>query len=523
MLRHLGIGAARAQSRDHRKPCMNSTLQPDRPSPTLDLGRWCRSWIDGRSWAGAEGEIQNSNPYDGLVIGSTESVGAVAVAAAVSAARKSFEDSWGVLSTADRKQLLHAFADGIAAHTDILAHLETMEVGRPITDARFLVSLAPYVVRSFAALGDQIRGDLYAADDHRLGVVWRRPRGVVAAITPWNVPVMNVIERLAPALAAGNCVVVKPSESAPRSAVLLAQIATEAGLPDGAFNVVLGDGPGAGHALASHPDVDLIAFTGSTQTGLAIGRAAASSTLKPLLLECGGKSAQIMLDDAFADPAIWGHVFFSAFWNSGQWCAAKTRLIVPRARLDEAIAGLQLAASNWRLGDPSDPDTKLGPLANRVQFERVTRFVAMADMEGRLIDLGCPRNDFPARGCFVSPSLVIGAATESAIVQEEIFGPLLSLETFDDVEGAITLANATRYGLHAAVWTNDATAGHRIARSLIAGSITVSAGAQAATHSPSDFASTRYFEPQRQSGFGMDGGLHGLLAYTTAQSVTYRT
>ena len=489
--------------------------------PTALLGATGQSWIDGRKAEGSARSMSHKNPTDDSSLGDTGIADSQAVDAAVAAARRCFASIWSKYPLAERKRLLLAFADEVGKHAAELTLLETLEVGRPDSDAGALNQGAANLVRNYANMIDRVHGDLFSAEEHRLGVVWRRPRGVVAAIVPWNVPVMNVLLRVAPALAAGNTIVVKPSENSPRSAVLLAKLASNAGIPDGAFNVVLGPGAETGQALASHPDVNLVTFTGSTKTGLEISRAAARTTLKPVLMECGGKSAQVLLEDAFDDPAIWRSIFFSGFWNSGQWCVAKTRLIVPRALERAALEGLQSVAQEWPVGDPRQTATRLGPLANASQLARVQAYAVSASRLGELVDLGCPRSTIDARGCFTFPSVATRLPRGSIVSREEIFGPLITLEGFDDIADAIELANDTQFGLSASIWTNKSDLGYKLARSIEAGGVSVYSSVEAAKQSAPELGTSRYFEPRKQSGYGVEGGLPGFLAYTSAQSVSF--
>jgi acyl-CoA reductase-like NAD-dependent aldehyde dehydrogenase len=492
-----------------------------RPEAVSTLLRDLRcSWVDGEAFGDGVDVMTHVNPANGQSLGETETVDATGVDAAIAAARRAFAGPWGALSAGERKAKLFAFADRIAANIDDLALLEALEVGRPLADAKMVIAHAPEVIRRYAAMIDRIQGDVIGGEAHQLGVSWRRPRGVVAAIVPWNFPVMNVIVRLAPALAAGNAVVIKPSENSPRSALLMARLATEAGLPDGTFNVVLGFGPITGEALASHPDVDLLSFTGSTKTGQRITQAAASHTLKPVLLECGGKSPQIVLDDMLDDPAIWHPIFFSSFWNSGQWCAAKTRLLVPRDKVQVAIDGLQEAAKAWRVGDPMQAGTMLGPIVNAIQMGRVQEYLAAAAQAGQVVELGCPSDDLHPRGNFLMPSLALDQPRGGRVSREEIFGPVITIEGFDDVDDAIALANDTNFGLMASIWTRRSDLAHRLARNVVAGAISIMSSAQAAARSMPDYVGG-YLEPQKQSGHGADGGVPGLAAYTTAQSITW--
>lgn len=485
------------------------------------IGSMNASWIDGRFAAGGKGRMAHRNPANDADLGDTEMADARLVDLAVASARRCQTEAWGRLAPHQRKTALLAYADLIDAHADELTLLEMLEIGRPVADAAALNETAGGIIRTYAAKIDTIHGDMFRSEERRMGVVLRRPRGVVGAIVPWNVPGMNVLLRIAPALAAGNTIVVKPSELCPRSALLLARLASEAGLPDGAFNVVLGSGTDAGAHLAAHPGLDLVAFTGSSATGHAIARAAASTSFKPALLECGGKSPQIVLDDAFGDARIWSNLFFSAFWNTGQWCVAKTRLLIPRAHERLAIDGLTAAAAAWQVGDPADPRTRLGPLASRAQYARVESYRQQASQLGDLIDLGCPQGAVDEAGCYVSPSIVTGLPKGSVLQREEVFGPLMTIELFDDLDEAVALANDTDFGLSASIWTARSDQAYKLARAIKAGGISIFSSVEAAQTSGPELGSARYFEPQKESGLGIDGGDQGYLAYTTAQSLYF--
>lgn len=479
------------------------------------------SWIDGRAVDGDGKIMSHRNPANDADLGDTVMADARTVDLAISSARRCFEGGWGLLSPYDRKKLLLGYADLIDKHADELTLLEMLEVGRPSTDAAALNASAGDIIRTYAAKIDTVHGDMFRSEERRMGVVLRRPRGVVGAIVPWNVPVMNVLLRLAPALAAGNTIVVKASELCPRTTLLLARLASQAGLPNGAFNVVIGAGPVAGARLAEHPDLNLVAFTGSSATGHAVARAAASTSFKPVLLECGGKSPQIVLDDAFDDERIWPLLFFSAFWNTGQWCVAKTRLLIPRARERQAIDGLMTAAREWRIGDPADPETRLGPLASRAQLARVRGYYAKAGALGEVIDLGCPRGDTQSEGYYALPSIATGLPRGSILQKEEVFGPLMTVELFDGLDDAIGLANDTEFGLSASVWTARSDHGYKLARNIRAGGVSIFSSVDAARSTGPELGTARYFEPQKESGLGIDGGEHGYLAYTTPQSLYF--
>ncbi|WP_372784676.1 aldehyde dehydrogenase [Phenylobacterium sp.] len=467
------------------------------------------SWIDGAPWVARGEGIPSINPATGLDQGLIDDGGGQAADIAVMAARDAFNGGWGRLRSAERSGHLLAWAERIAANIDQLAWLETLEVGRPITDARALVSQGPGLVRYCASL----IGDLAVRAD---GVA-RRPRGVVGAITPWNFPVANVLVRAAPILAAGNCLVLKPSELSPRSAVLLGQLASEAGLPAGVFNVVLGRGDTTGAALAAHSDVDMITFTGSTQTGRAIAQTAASLRLKPVALECGGKSAQIVAQDMIDEDEIWPAIFWSAFWNTGQWCASRSRLLVPSGKLHRAVAGLAAAAEAWRVGDPSDPTTALGPLASSRQHRTVAGYRETARAASAHLVLPCPLGMLDPRGFFVCPELILNPGADAPVWREETFGPLLAVQEYADIDEAVGLAEASDYGLASTLWTADRNLAEAVAERLTVGSVDVMTTPQAKP----GLGSGGYFEPRKQSGYGVDGGFQGMAAYTAPQAITY--
>lgn len=480
------------------------------------LARLRHSWIGGRLLPSSSHSLRHESPHNGLSMGDTDDAREECVEAAVASSRQGFK-LWTRLPPTQRQRLLSAFADKIEASAALLAALEALEVGRPVNDAKALVIAGATFLRTQAQWIDLIGGDVVGADDSRLSVVWHRPRGVVLAVTPWNVPVTNVLSRAAPALAAGNAVIVKPSENCPRSAVLLAKLASEAGIPDGVFNVVLGDGPNTGRLLVSHDGIDMAAFTGSTATGREITRLANLRSLKPVLLECGGKSPTILLDDIFGPEQLWRAVFAATFWNTGQLCVARTRIILPRHRMEEATAGLMAAAADWPCGNPFNSATRLGPLANARQLTGVRRFMEEADAQGRLLELSCPDSGRDSNGCYVQPHLVTQLDRSSRVWREEVFGPLAVLQPFDDLSEVIELANDSHYGLAATVWTNRSRDAYRLARSLEVGIVEVFSSPESAP----EWSTLQYFEPRKQSGLGVDGGLQGLRAYTAAQSVSF--
>jgi gamma-glutamyl-gamma-aminobutyraldehyde dehydrogenase len=489
----------------------------NRPSAAGDFLAWDapmpqalrHAWIHGETRPFGDAPISSVNPATGEVFGDFDEGGAVAVEAAVTSARAAFRDGWGRMTGAHRAALLLDWADRIAGAVEELAWLETLEVGRPTQDAKALIAQGPLLIGHYA-------GMIPGLEDRADGAV-RRPRGVIGAITPWNFPVANVLIRAAPILAAGNTLVLKPSELSPRSAVLLARLATESGLPPGVFNVVLGAGQTTGGALVAHPGVDMVAFTGSTQTGRSIIQASASRSLKPLTMECGGKSPQLILPDMIDQAEIWPGVFAAAFWNTGQWCAARTRLLAPKGKLEAVVEGLSAAAADWRVGDPRDPATRLGPLASRKQYETVQAFREVAHATARVVALPCAAGERSEGGFYLEPELVLGPPQGGALVQQEVFGPLLTVQEYGDLDEAIAMADDSPFGLGATVWSADRNAADRIAVGLNVGSLNVITSPAARP----GLALGVPFEPRKQSGFGVEGGLPGLAGFTTPQAISY--
>ena len=483
-------------------------------SPAVALPAWDtplpealgHAWIHGETRKSGGEPIASVNPATGDTWGGFDEGGEEAVDAAVASARSAFQREWGRISGGDRAALLLAWAARIAEEVEQLAWLETLEVGRPIADARSLVAQGPLLIGYYASL-------IPALDARSEGAV-RRPRGVVGAITPWNFPTANVLIRAVPILAAGNTLVLKPSELSPRSAILLARLASDAGLPPGVLNMVPGSGHAAGAALAAHPGIDMLAFTGSTRTGQAVIRASASRSIKPVTMECGGKSPQLVLPDMIEQPEIWPGVFHAAFWNSGQWCAARTRLLVPKGGLDAAVEGLRAAAADWPVGDPRDTATRLGPLASGRQYETAQGYREIARRTAQVVPLSAVPG---ADGFYAAPELALGAPQDGALVQQEIFGPLLAVQEYGDLDEAIRLADDSPYGLGATIWGADRDAADRVVAGLSTGSVDVIAAPAARP----GLAFGTPFEPRKQSGFGIEGGLAGITAFTTPQAINH--
>jgi len=425
------------------------------------------------------------------------------------AARKAFEEGpWAKLSGSDRGRILWKIGDLLEARVAEVAEIETLDSGKTITESsRVDVPMAADCFRYFAGWASKIEGETVPVRAPFFNYTLREPLGVVGQIIPWNFPILLAAWKVAPALAAGNTIVLKPAEQTPLSALRLAQIAEEAGLPPGVLNVVTGFGPTAGGALVDHPGVDKIAFTGSTSVGQEIMRRA-SGTLKRLTLELGGKSPNIVFADADLDAAVRG-AGNAIFYNKGEVCTAGSRLFVEDALHDTFLDKLSAFTAKLQQGDPLDPKTRLGPQVSEAQMARVLSFVDKGKGEGARLVLGGERA--PGKGYFVRPTIFDGVRNDMTIAREEIFGPLLSVLRFREIDEVVRLANDTPYGLAAAVWTKDIKKAHRAARLLRAGTVWIN------TYGLYDSAMP--FGGYKMSGFGRELGHHGLMEYTQTKSV----
>ncbi|MBJ7594778.1 MAG: aldehyde dehydrogenase family protein [Candidatus Dormibacteraeota bacterium] len=427
------------------------------------------------------------------------------VDAAVRAARLAFP-AWSALPVAERTRFLAALRDGMAARQAELAETITAEMGAPLKVATNVQTGLPLqVLASYLDLA----GTIGATETVGNSMVMHEPVGVVAAITPWNYPLHQTIAKLAPALLAGCTVVHKPSEVAPLSTHILAEIAESIGLPAGVYNLVSGTGAVVGEALASHPDVDMVSFTGSTRAGRRVSELA-SATVKRVALELGGKSANVILDDADITVAVKVGVA-NCFLNSGQTCTAWTRMLAPASRYDEVVSLAAETAAAYTVGDPTDPATRLGPLATAGQRERVLSYVDRGAAEGaRLVCGGREGTGLPERGYYVAPTVFADVAADATIAQEEIFGPVLSIIRCADEEDAVRIANSTQYGLAGAVWSADVDHAVAVARRLRTGQVDIN-GARFNPSAP--------FGGYRQSGNGRELGRHGLEEFLLVKSV----
>ena len=460
--------------------------------------------IDGESGYAADGATFGVvSPRDGATIAEVPDSGAVDVDRAVAAARKAGA-GWAATSPAERKRLLHRFTDLVEQHRDELALLMSLEMGKPIDiAARIEMRTTINCYRWYAEWADKLTGEVPEVGRDALALVTREPVGVVAVVVPWNFPMTLTAWKVAPALAAGCTVVVKPSEHSPLSMLRLGALALEAGLPDGVLNVVTGDGPRVPTLLGRHRDVDSVAFTGSTAVGRQFMHYAAESNLKRVWLELGGKSPSIVLPDAdlaAAASSTAGNIFF----NQGEMCTAPSRLLVHTSVRDEVVGRIVDIAQAMRVGDPLDPATQMGPLVSSIHRERVDEHVQNAVAAGAAIRAGGTRPD--SGGFYYRPTVLDGVTPDMAIARDEVFGPVLSVLEFDTVEQAVELANDTDYGLAAAVWTRDVSNAHRVSRAVKAGTVWVNCYEEGDMSVP--------FGGFKQSGNGRDKSVHALEKYT---------
>jgi aldehyde dehydrogenase (NAD+) len=475
------------------------------PTKILINNRWVNS-CSGKTFP-------TINPATGEEVCQVAEADAADVDAAVKAARNAFENgAWPKMSAAERGRLLYKLADLIEEHADELAMLESLDNGKPFHVARAAdlgLTIATY--RYYAGWADKVQGRTVPVAGNYFTYIRHEPVGVVGQIIPWNFPLLMQAWKLAPALATGNTVVMKPAEQTPLTALRVGELLMEAGFPEGVVNILPGYGPTAGAAIANHMDVDKVAFTGSTEVGHLIMEAAAKSNLKRVTLELGGKSPNIVFADADMDEAVEG-CHFGLFFNQGQCCCAGSRLFVESKCYDEFVERSIARAKRRTVGDPMDPNTEQGPQVDDVQFNKVMGYIESGKRDGARLAHGGER--VGSRGYFIEPTVFVDVQDDMQIAREEIFGPVMSIIKFDDLNDVVRRANKTLYGLAAAVWTRDIGRAHAIANRVRAGTVWINCYDVFDPGAP--------FGGFKQSGIGREMGEYGLQQYTELKTVTVK-
>ncbi|MDQ3163211.1 MAG: aldehyde dehydrogenase family protein [Actinomycetota bacterium] len=471
-------------------------------------------FIDGETVEGSETR-ELTEPATGETFGSAQLAGEAEVDRAVAAARGALDGAWGKTPASERSRLLHALADAIDANRNELAELEARNVGKAIASVKAEIAGAVENYRFFASAIASISGRSNPIGGSLLSYTLKEPVGVAAQIVPWNYPLLMATWKLSPALAAGCALVLKPDPQTPATALRLAELATEVGFPAGAINVVPGDGPTTGAYLVKHPEVDKVAFTGSTKTGGEVMRLC-SDPIKRLTLELGGKSPNLLFADADLASAIPSAVW-SIYYSAGQSCEARSRVLVERSAYDEVVSQFTEKAQAVKTGDPLAADTQMGSLISTSHRDKVHAFVESAREQGAEVLTG---GQFSAaqpgeNGAFYPPTVVAGIDNSSTIAQEEVFGPVVTIIPFEDEKDAIRIANDVRYGLMASVWTGDPARGHRIASRIKAGTVGINMPYTAFPGIP--------FGGYKQSGFGRELALDSLELYLETKSVILNT
>ncbi|HEY5911922.1 MAG TPA: aldehyde dehydrogenase [Verrucomicrobiae bacterium] len=436
------------------------------------------------------------NPANGKPLAQIAECDAPDVDRTVKAARKAFESGvWSRMKPADRKKILLKFADRLEANAGEIALLDCLEAGKPISDCVNMdIPDTIHCLRWHAETIDKLYDRVSPTGPENLGLVIREPVGVVGCVVPWNFPAQMVAWKIGPALATGNSVVLKPAELTSLSALRMAELAAEAGLPDGVLNVVPGFGPTAGRAIGLHMDVDMVAFTGSTEVGRYFLKYAADSNLKRIILECGGKSPQVVLGDPPDLEVVAQNAVGAAFWNMGENCSCGSRLIVHKKVKDDLVARVAGLAKSWKVGDPLDPETRVGAMIEKPHMQKVLDYIGAGNEAGARLVMGGRRTLEKSGGYFVEVTIFDEVKNQMKIAREEIFGPVLSVIPFAKEEEAIAIANDTNYGLAASLYTRDLNTAHRVARAIRAGTVSVNCFSEGDITTP--------FGGFKESGFG---------------------
>ena len=492
------------------------TLERDAIATAVDgLTFRTQAFIDGRFVDAADGETYvTENPATGQPLANIARCGPQDVDLAVAAARRVYErGAWSTMAPADRKRILVRFADTIDANLDELALTESLEVGKPISDTLALdIPETANCIRWHAEAIDKLYDQVAPTGQDSLALVVREPVGVVGAIIPWNYPAQMAAWKLGPALATGNSVVIKPASQTALSLLRMAELAAEAGLPEGVLNVVPGPGETVGEAIGRHGDIDVVAFTGSTEVGRQFLHWSAESNLKRVVLELGGKSPQVVFADAPDLDEVAANVANAIFWNMGENCSAGSRLIVQRSLRDALLEKLVAITATWLIGDPLDPTTRIGPMITRGHMERVLSYIAIGRAEQARVVVGGRQVRQETGGYFIEPTVFADVTNEMRIAQEEIFGPVLATIDFDTEAEAIAIANDSPYGLAASIYTTNVNRAHRVARALKAGTVGINAYSEGDMTTP--------FGGFKMSGFGgHDKSIHAHDQYTELKTI----
>jgi len=468
-----------------------------------------QAFIDGKYVDAASGKtFACVNPATGETVTEIAECDSEDVNRAVASARAAFEDGrWSNLAPGKRKRVLQKFADLMKKNADELALLETLDMGKPIRDSQSIdIPGSINTIRWYAEAIDKVYDEVAPTGPGSLALITREPMGVIGAVVPWNFPLLMASWKIGPALATGNSLVLKPAEQSPLTALRIAELASEAGIPDGVFNVVPGFGETAGQAIGRHMDVDGIVFTGSGEVGKYFLRYSGESNMKRVSLECGGKTPHIVMADAHDLDTAAKAAAFGIFFNQGEVCNAGSRLLVQDSIKDEFLDKVMAVGERLQPGDPLDPKTRMGAIVDETQMGRVLSYIEKGRSEGADLKMGGNQVRTDTGGYYIEPTVFDNVANKMTIAQEEIFGPVLSTMSFKDAEEAVEIGNSTIYGLAAAVWTSDVNTAHKTARALRAGTVWVNC------FDASDI--TVPFGGYKESGFGRDKSLHALDKYT---------
>jgi len=492
-----------------------------------DLNTWQRlagqqrlindAWIDGRAYTAQDGAtFAVINPATNALLARVTACSDVDIDRAVRVARNRFDSGpWARMQPRERKAILLRLSELILAHREELALLDSLSMGKPVMDAYNIdVPGAAQVFAWYAESLDKLYDQVAPTGPGTLATIIRVPLGVIAAVVPWNFPLDMAAWKVAPALAAGNSVILKPAEQSPFSALRLAELALEAGVPPGVFNVVTGLGEQAGRALGLHPDIDALAFTGSTQVGKYFLQYAAQSNLKQVWLECGGKSPNLVFADCQDLDLAAEKAAFGIFFNQGEVCSANSRLLVERSIHDEFVERLQEKARHWQPGDPLDPASRIGAMVDARQAARVMDYISQASTDGARLVAGGERVTINGSNNFIQPTLFTQVSPDMRLSREEVFGPVLAITAFDDEDHAVRMANDHIYALAASLWSDDLNRAHRVAARLNAGTVSVNTVDALDVSVP--------FGGGKQSGFGRDLSLHSFDKYTQLKTTWFQ-